>query len=261
MCRDLNNKLFNQAEPHSMNEVLQKLANLQYIDSRIDELKQLRGDLPEEVLDLETDIARKKSRLNNLEEEETNLTVEYDKVELDLKSSAEKIQKYEDQQLSVRNNREYDALTKEIEAQKQVIENSESRLKEIEKRKEDIIPELEKAREELDAAQQMFDEKSNNLDKVVKSTEDEEKELLKHRKAVEKDIDDRYLRSYNRLRNGLTNGMAVVAMDRGAALGMALPPQTQVEVRRKNKIIIDESSGRIVVDQSFFDQAKEDLSI
>tara|TARA_R100001015_G_C4614868_1_gene170786 strand:- start:289 stop:1023 length:735 start_codon:yes stop_codon:yes gene_type:complete len=244
-----------------MNEVLQKLANLQYIDSRIDELKQLRGDLPEEVLDLETDIARKEAKLNNLKEEDQNLTVEYDNLKLDLKSSQEKIEKYEEQQLSVRNNREYDALTKEIEAQKQVIENAESRLKEIEKRKEEIQPEIEKAQEDLDVAQEMFDEKSGSLDKVVKSTEDEEEELLKHRKKVEKDIDDRYMRSYNRLRNVLTNGMAVVAMDRGAALGMALPPQTQVEVRRKNKIIIDESSGRIVVDQSFFDKAKEELSI
>jgi predicted nucleic acid-binding Zn-ribbon protein len=244
-----------------MNEVLQKLANLQYIDSRIDELKQLRGDLPEEVLDLETDIARKEARLNNLKEEDTNLTVEHDKLKLDLQTSEEKINKYEDQQLSVRNNREYDALTKEIEAQKQVMENAESRLKEIAKRKEEIEPEIEQAKEELDIAQEMFDEKSSSLDVVVKSTEDEEQELLEHRKKVEEDIEDRYLRSYSRLRNGLNNGMAVVAMDRGAALGMALPPQTQVEVRRKNKIIIDESSGRIVVDQSFFDKAKEDLSI
>ncbi len=261
MYRIPNRKLFNKADPHSMNEVLQKLANLQYIDSRIDELKQLRGDLPEEVLDLETDIARKEARLNNLEEEDTNLSVEYDKLQLDLKSSKEKIDKYEEQQLSVRNNREYDALTKEIEAQKQVIENAESRLKEIEKRKEEIGPEIEKAKDELETAQEMHEEKSKNLDKVVKSTEEEEKELLKKRKEVEEEIDDRYMRSYNRLRDGLNNGMAVVAMDRGAALGMALPPQTQVEVRRKNKIIIDENSGRIVVDQSFFDKAKEELSI
>jgi predicted nucleic acid-binding Zn-ribbon protein len=190
-----------------------------------------------------------------------NLTAEFNNLTLELKSSADKIQKYEDQQMTVRNNREYDALTKEIEAQKQVIENSESRLKEIEKRQEEIGPEVEKAKEELEIAQKMYDEKSSNLDKVVKSTEDEETELLKHRKKVENEIDERFLRSYNRLRNGLNNGMAVVAMDRGAALGMALPPQTQVEVRRKNKIIIDENSGRIVVDQSFFDKAKEDLTI
>ncbi len=261
MYRILNRKLFNQADPHSMKEVLQKLANLQYIDSRIDELKQLRGDLPEEVLDLETDIARKEAKLNNLEEEEKNLSVELNKLNLDLESAKEKIEKYEDQQLNVRNNREYDALTKEIEAQKQVIENAESRIIEIEKRKEAIAPEIEEAKEELNEAKEAFDEKSSSLDDVVKSTQDEEDKLMKKRKEVEEEIDDRYMRSYKRLREGLNNGMAVVAMDRGAALGMALPPQTQVEVRRKNKIIIDENSGRIVVDQSFFDNAKEELSI
>jgi predicted nucleic acid-binding Zn-ribbon protein len=78
---------------------------------------------------------------------------------------------------------------------------------------------------------------------------------------MEKELDDRYVRSYNRLRNGLTNGIAVVAMERGAALGMSLPPQTQVEVRRKNKVIVDESSGRIVIDPSFFEEAKKQLQI
>lgn len=261
MCRKLNQNPFNQVEFHSMKEVLQQLANLQYIDSRIDELKQLRGDLPEEVLDIETDIARKKNKLDKLEKEETDLKVEFDKLKLDITSSQEKMAKYEDQQMSVRNNREYDALTKEIEAQKQVIENAQSRLEEIEKRQKEIEPELEKAKATLADAQERYDEKSSSLETVVKSTEDEEDELLKKRKEVEEEIDDRYIRSYKRLRNGLNNGMAVVAMDRGAALGMALPPQKQVEVRRKNKIIIDENSGRIVVDQSFFDNAKEELTL
>ena len=99
-----------------MKEALQQLANLQYIDSRIDELKQLRGDLPEEILDIETDIARIEARHSKLVQEQTDLHIEFDKLNLDIKSSAEKTSKYEDQQLAVRNNREYDALTKEIEA-------------------------------------------------------------------------------------------------------------------------------------------------
>lgn len=257
----LNKNLFNQVESHSMKEVLQKLANLQYIDSRIDELNQLRGDLPEEILDIETDIARKEARLEKLEQEEKNLKAEFSNLNLELKDSEEKIKKYEDQQLSVRNNREYDALTKEIEAQKQVIENGNSRLQEIEKRQDEIGPEIEAARESLEIAREEYEKKNGSLEKVIKSTEDEETILRNKREEVVKEIDERYLRSYNRLREGLTNGMAVVAMDRGAALGMALPPQVQVEVRRKNKIIIDENSGRIVVDQSFFDKAKEELSI
>lgn len=244
-----------------MKEALQQLANLQYIDSRIDELKQLRGDLPEEILDIETDIARSEARLNKLEQEEKDLIVEFDKLKLDIKSSEEKTQKYEDQQLAVRNNREYDALTKEIEAQKQVIETATERLAEIEKRQESIGPEIEEAREALTSSKTELEEKSSSLDSVVASTKEEEKILLKKREEVEKAVDQRYLRNYNRLRNGLNNGIAVVAMDRGAAFGMALPPQTQVEVRRMNKVIIDENSGRIVVDQSFFDEAKKQLTI
>ncbi|RNC83239.1 MAG: hypothetical protein ED557_11085 [Balneola sp.] len=244
-----------------MKEILQQLANLQYIDSRIDEIKQLRGDLPEEILDIETDIARGEAKLSKLEDEEKNLFVEFDSLELEIKTSEEKVKKYEDQQLSVRNNREYDALTKEIEAQKQVIENAKSRIEEVEKRKEEIGPELEVAKTDLDHTKALFEQKQNSLEKVMKSTEDEEVVLMKKRGEVEKGIDQRYMRNYNRLRNGLNNGIAVVAMDRGAAFGMVLPPQQQVEVRRMNKIIFDENSGRIVVDQSFFDRAKEQLTL
>ena len=119
-----------------MKEVLQQLANLQYIDSRIDELKQLRGDLPEDILDIETDIARLEAKQAKLEQEDKNLSVELNQLELDITSSTEKAKKYEEQQLSVRNNREYDALTKEIEVQKQVVDKAHLRIEEAKKRKE-----------------------------------------------------------------------------------------------------------------------------
>ena len=244
-----------------MEEVLQKLANLQYIDSRIDELKQLQGDLPEEILDIETDIARHNAKIEKLQDEKKNLTVERDKLKVDIEAAIEKTAKYEDQQLTVRNNREYDALTKEIEAQKQLVENATSRIEEIEKRLEEIDPELEEEEENLKETEELYESKKKNLDKVIEGTESEEKKLLEIRKEVEEELDQRYLRSYNRLRDGLTNNMAVVPMEKGAALGMALPPQTQVEVRRKNKIIIDENSGRIVVDPSFFKRAKKELKV
>ena len=240
-----------------MKEVLQQLANLQYIDSRIDEIKQLRGDLPEEILDIETDIARGESKLSKLEEEQKSLHVEHENLKLEIQSSEEKVKKYEDQQLSVRNNREYDALTKEIESQKQIIENSRARIAEVEKRSEAIVPEIEAAAQHLKEVKALYDAKQNSLDQVMKSTEEEEQMLIDKRNEVEKDVDKRYILNYKRLREGLQNGIAVVAMDRGAAFGMALPPQTQVEVRRMNKVIIDENSGRIVVDQTFFENAKK----
>lgn len=244
-----------------MQEVLQQLANLQYIDSRIDEIRQLRGDLPEEVLDIETNINRHEAKINQLEEEAAELKAEKKKLELEIESSLEKTKKYEEQQLSVRNNREYDALTKEIEAQKQFVENSTSRIEEIEKRQGELEEELSEHKGKLEQTQELHKEKKENLDEVVKSTKAEEDKLLEKREELEEDLDKRYVRSYNRLRDGLTNGIAVVAMEKGAALGMALPPQTQVEVRRKNKVIIDENSGRIVIDPSFFDEAKKQLEI
>ena len=243
-----------------MKEVLQQLANLQYIDSRIDELKQLRGDLPEDILDIETDIARLEAKQAKLEQEDKNLFVELNQLELDISSSTEKAKKYEEQQLSVRNNREYDALTKEIEVQKQVVEKAHLRIEEVKKRKELVVPEKMIVDEKLDDVRADLDKMKANLNSVMSSTQEEEDQLVVAREEVLTNIEPRYLRNYNRLRNGLNNGIAVVAMDRGAAFGMSLPPQTQVEVRRKNKIIFDENSGRIVVDKAFFDKAKEQLS-
>ena len=243
-----------------MKEVLQQLANLQYIDSRIDELKQLRGDLPEDIMDVETDIARLEAKQAKLEQEDKDLSVELNQLELDITSSTEKVAKYEEQQLSVRNNREYDALTKEIEVQKQVVEKAHVRIEQAAKRKEMVAPEKAEIDAQLEEVRAKLAEMKTNLDSVMSSTEEEETMLLEKRDEVVKNIDQRYLRNYNRLRDGLTNGIAVVAMDRGAAFGMTLPPQTQVEVRRMNKIIFDESSGRIVIDKSFFDKAKEQLS-
>ena len=243
-----------------MKEVLQQLANLQYIDSRIDELKQLRGDLPEDILDIETDIARLEAKQAKLEQEDKNLSVELNQLELDITSSTEKAKKYEQQQLSVRNNREYDALTTEIEVQKQVVDKAHLRIEEAKKRKELVVPEKVIVDEKLDDVRADLDKMKANLDSVMSSTQEEEDQLIVAREEVVKNIEPRYLRNYNRLRDGLNNGIAVVAMDRGAAFGMSLPPQTQVEVRRKNKIIFDENSGRIVVDKAFFDKAKEQLS-
>ena len=243
-----------------MKEVLQQLANLQDIDSRIDELKQLRGDLPEDILDTETDIARLEAKQAKLEQEDKDLSVELNQLELDITSSTEKATKYEEQQLSVRNNREYDALTKEIEVQKQVVEKAHLRIEEAQKRKELVAPEKAIVDEKLDDVRASLEEMKANLDSVMSSTQEEEDQLIVKREEIVKNIDQRYLRNYNRLRDGLNNGIAVVAMDRGAAFGMSLPPQTQVEVRRMNKIIFDENSGRIVVDKAFFDKAKEQLS-
>lgn len=244
-----------------MVEVLQNLTNLQYIDNRIDELKRMRGDLPEDILDIETEIARIESRIKRSETESKELTLEKASLELEITESEGLVTKYEEQQLSVRNNREYDALTKEIEVQKQIRENAQSRLEEIALQSVEMNRVIDESKSKLEETKALLAGKKENLDKLIESTRKEEDELLDKREEAAKNLESRYLRSYERLRKGLQNGMAVVAMEKGSSLGMMLPPQVQVEVRRKNKIIFDENSGRIVVDPSFFDEAKKQLNI
>ncbi|KPP94599.1 MAG: Zn-ribbon protein [Bacteroidetes bacterium HLUCCA01] len=239
-----------------MKEILQNLANLQYIDSRIDELSRLRGDLPEEILELEHEIDRATSIINRLEAQEMELTQERKNLELDLQDSAALIEKYETQQMTVRNNREYDALTKEIESQKQATDNGRSRLEEIAIILEESSRKMTDLKAELADLEETYTSKKSNLTEVVEKTRNEEDELLKVREEAKAKVDTRYLRSYERLRNGLHNGIAVVAMEKGACLGMMLPPQVQNEVRKMNKVIIDENSGRIVIDPEFFENAR-----
>jgi predicted nucleic acid-binding Zn-ribbon protein len=239
-----------------MKDVIQNLANLQYIDSRIDELSRLRGDLPEEILDLEHEIDRTRSIIARLEAQDRELTQERNGLEIDIVDSAELIKKYDAQQMTVRNNREYDALTKEIEAQKQATVNAESRLEEIKLIIEEAEEKLGRMRLELTDLEQEYDVKKANLQQLIEKTQTEETELRARRKEAAEKVDARFIKSYERLRNGLANRIAVVPMEKGSCLGMMLPPQVQMEVRKMNKIIIDENSGRIVVDPEFFEIAK-----
>lgn len=240
-----------------MREVIQNLVNLQYIDSRLDELKRLRGDLPEDIMDTETDVVRLETRTNKNTAQAKDLELEKAKLELEIQDAEELIAKYEAQQMTVRNNREYDALTKEIEAQKQLIENSNSRLEEIEILKQEIAKDQEENKELLEKRKEELQNMKDNLKELITKTEKEEEDLLEQRDEAKALINQRYLRSYERLRSGLTNGLAVCPMQNGACMGMMMPPQVQMEVRRQNKIIIDENSGRIVVDPSFFEEAKK----
>jgi uncharacterized protein len=244
-----------------MKEVIQSLVNLQYIDSRIDELTRLRGDLPEEILDAEYDIDRLKNRIVKLEVQEVELVKERNNLETEIHDSHALVAKYDAQQMTVRNNREYDALTKEIEAQKQSTENNRSRLEEIEIILAESKSELETSKVDLEQLEVELAEKKANLDQVIEKTKAEEEMLLGKRDEAKNKIEARYLKSYERLRGGLTNGLAVVPMEKGSALGMMLPPQLQLEVRKMARLIIDENSGRIVVDPEFFDTAKKELTI
>jgi uncharacterized protein len=240
-----------------MREILQNLVDLQFIDSRLDELKRLRGDLPEDIMDMETDISRLEARVKKIKTEQTELKLEAANLNLEINDAEGLIKKYEEQQMTVRNNREYDALTKEMESQKQTIENARSRLEEILLLEEEYEKNLAESETSLGEKTAQLDAMKANLDDVINKTEAEEKELLEKRAEAASMLNQRYLRSYDRLRQGLNNGLAVCPMERGACMGMMMTPQVQMEVKRMNKIVIDENSGRIVVDPSFFKTARE----
>jgi predicted nucleic acid-binding Zn-ribbon protein len=244
-----------------MEEVLQNLVNLQYIDSRIDDIARLRGDLPEEIADIEMDLARLEGKLRGLRQEEINLKKELHILDGDIAEAKALVDKYEKQQMSVRNNREYDALTKEIESQKQRISNALSRLDEIEIILEDVIRAEEDTRIQVEDIQDVLIRKQEELTLLKKRTKDEEDALLDKRDEACKQLGDRYLRNYERLRTGYKNGLVVVPMISGACMGMMLPAQIQVDVRKRNKIIVDENTGRIVVDQSFFEKAEREFKL
>ena len=243
----------------SISDQLRSLIRLQYIDRKIDRLKKLRGDLPEEIRDLEDEIAGLATRIENQHREILDAEVMRDKSGLDIKESEELIKKYEEQQLQVRNNREYDALTKEIEAQRTRIAEAQARIEAIDGSKDerataasDAVA-LHKEKESLLAA------KRKELEEVLNDTKSEQNQLEKTRTTYSGKVDPRYLRAYDRLRTRVRDGRAVVSLERGAAAGYAVPPQRQVEIRQRNRIVACEHTGRIIVDAELFDETAGEM--
>ncbi len=245
----------------NIKEQLRALVRLQYIDSKIDQLEKLRGDLPEEIQDLEDEKAGLEIRLKKYAQEEKQDLVAHDRAQLDIKEAEELIKRYEQQQLQVRNNREYDALTKEIEAQKQRIEQARKTLEEIAEREALRTEALAKAKARLEELEALIKEKKEELERILQDTESEQARLEEVREKAVEDVDRRYYKAYMRLRNRMRDGRAVVPLDRGAAGGYAVPPQRQVEIRQQNRIVVCEHTGRIIVDQSLFKEVAKELNL
>jgi predicted nucleic acid-binding Zn-ribbon protein len=242
---------------HSISDQLVALVRLQNIDSKIDQIKKLRGDLPDEISDMEDEKAGLTTRLEKLKQEVKDGTVAAGQAENDIKDAEGLIKKYEEQQLQVRNNREYDALTKEIEAQKQRITDATARGEELELQKPALEAAIEEAEERLKALEAELSEKQGELAEVMEDTKSEQADLEKLRKKAEKDVDERYVRAYDRLRSRVRDGRAVVPLERGAAAGFSVPPQRQLEIRQCNRIVACEHTGRIVVDGDLFRKTVE----
>jgi len=237
-------------ENQSIAQKLEALVKLQSIDSKIDELKKVRGDLPDRVQDLEDEIEGYKTRLQRYETEQKDLEDAIKKNKEGIKEAEKLIKKYTDQQKNVRNNREFDAITKEIELQELEIQICEKKIKEAKDLIQAKKDEIEKTNALITERGEHLDNKKKELGEIMAESEEEEKRLLEEREKATNKIEDKLLKYYERLRKNLSNGLAVVRVVRGAAEGcnIVIPPQKIAEIREKKKIVIDEHSGRILAD-------------
>ena len=237
-------------ENQSVAQKLEALVKLQFIDSKLDELKKLRGDLPDEVQDLADEIEGYTTRFTRFEGELKEIEENNKKFKEGIKEAEKLIKKYTEQQKNVRNNREFDAITKEIELQELEIQLCEKKIKEG----KDVIQakkdEIEKTGTLVKERTEHLDIKKRELDDILAESHEEEKRLLTEREKACSKIEEKLLKYYERLRGSLSNGLAVVRVVRGAAEGcnIVIPPQKIAEIREKKKIVIDEHSGRILAD-------------
>jgi hypothetical protein len=235
------------------------LYTLQQIDSQVDKIRIIRGELPLEVQDLEDEIAGLETRINNYQEETEALNSQITDKHNAIKDSETLLKKYKDQQMNVRNNREYDSLSKEMEFQSLEIQLSEKRIKEYQLKLDAIKEEVEKSEESLNERRKDLEVKKSELTDIVTETEKEENDLIKLSETNENLVEERLLTAYQRIRKNARNGLAVVQVERDACGGCfnKIPPQHQLDIRMHKKIIVCEYCGRILVD----DQISESVNI
>ena len=245
----------------TVEEKLRALYDLQLVDSRIDEIRNVRGELPLEVQDLEDEVAGLNKRLQKLDGdiEVINNDIKNKKNLID--ESKTTIKKYSEQQKNVRNNREFNALTKEVEYQELEIELAEKHIKEYKAQIEQKKQVIEQTKERLKDRQAHLDHKKGELDAILAETEKEEQALIDRSEQYETEIDARLVKAYKRIRTNVKNGLAIVPVERGASGGsyFTIPPQVIMEIAGRKKIITDEHSGRILVDEDLAKEEKEKM--
>ena len=245
----------------SVEEKLRAIYDLQLIDSRIDEIRNVRGELPLEVEDLEDEVAGLSTRTEKLK---ADLEVIEDLIKVKknaIDEHKEAIKKYTKQQETVRNNREFNSLTKEVEFQELEIQLAEKQIKEMKASIEHKKEVITNSREKLEAKTSHLKHKKSELEAIMAETQKEEQFLTEKSAEYQANIEPRLLAAYNRIRSSVRNGLAVVSIERGASAGsfFTIPPQTQVEIAARKKIIIDEHSGRILVDSVLAEEEKEKM--
>ena len=239
----------------SIEKKLMALYTLQQNDSKIDRIKIVRGELPLEVEDLEDEVAGLETRIDNYIQEIELLDKQIADKQLAIKESQGLIKRYEEQQNNVRNNREYDALTKEIEFQSLEIQLAEKRIREFTAQLTMSKEEIENAQHELSDRRNDMEAKRSELTDIVAETELEEKELNNKSEEQQRLIEERLLIAYKRIRKNARNGLAVVPVERDACGGCFsyIPPQRQLDIKLHKKIIVCEFCGRILVDKELAD--------
>lgn len=234
----------------TVEEKLQALYRLQLVDSETDKIRTLRGELPLEVQDLEDEVAGLETRINNLKDEVEKLQDSATLRNNEILDSLAHIKKYEEQQNNVRNNREYDSLSKEIEYQTLEIELCNKRIKEftiLTEEKQKVIDESNEALTEMKAD---LDTKKAELDSIIADTRKEEENLVAESESIQEKVDERLLTAYRRIRQNARNGLGVVSVQRDACGGCfnQIPPQRQLDIKSRKKVIVCEYCGRILVD-------------
>ncbi len=233
----------------SVADKLDALYQLQKIDSEIDRIRTIRGELPLEVQDLEDELSGLGTRIAKIQEEIKELETEILERKNATKDAELAISKYKEQQNNVRNNREFESLAKEIEFQELEIKLHDKKSKEAKFKLTSKKEVLDEAKERLEFRQVDLNTKQSQLNEIVSETQKDEEKLMAQSEKAKKNIDERLLVAYDRLRENAKNGLAVVPVDRDACGGCfnKIPPQRQLDIQSKRKIIVCEHCGRVLV--------------
>jgi predicted nucleic acid-binding Zn-ribbon protein len=245
----------------SVEDKLRAIYDLQLIDTRIDEIRNVRGELPLEVEDLEDEVAGLKSRSEKLKADLDVIEIQIKEKKNAIDDHKEAIKKYTKQQDTVRNNREFNSLTKEVEFQELEIQLAEKQIKEMKASIDHKKEVIAQSKERLEVKTTHLKHKKSELDSIMSETAKEEGFLTEKSAEYEALIEERLLTAYKRIRSSVRNGLAVVSIERGASAGsfFTIPPQTQVEIASRKKIITDEHSGRILVDSTLAEEEREKM--
>jgi hypothetical protein len=240
-------------------DTLLALYQLQQHDSQADKIRMIRGELPLEVQDLEDEIVGLQTRIENFHAEVKSLDKLIAEKKQAIKDSESLIKKYEEQKMNVRNNREYDSLTKEIEFQTLEMQLAEKRIREYTEGLNAKKIQIEESEAVLNERKSDLEIKKSELNDIVEETEIEEKELVKRSEEIQSRIEDRLLVAYQRIRKNARNGLAIVQIERDACGGCfnKIPPQHQLDIRMHKKIIVCEYCGRILVDADITSMLKK----